>query len=224
MDKKGRKNSKFSGFFLPKAKKGAIELSITGVIVLIIAITVLGLVLMFVRKFFTESQTTLIGTLSEIKDQMIKEMKESGDLLQFRGAREITAKLGIPQVKYLGIKNTVSNKEDVSLPVCYRVEFLCRKAFQGDCINSDNSKNVLVGGVGADSSVKPVKDWFATLLEWDVYTGETGVQPVDVNIKDARPGKYDMLLNVYQGNKDCAATDTEFKVWQRFPFTLEVTG
>lgn len=205
-------------------KKGAIELSITGVIVLIIAITVLGLVLMFVRKFFLGGIDTLTGTLAEIKDQMLKEMQESGELLQFRGAREITAKLGIPQVKYLGIKNTASNKDDITMPVCYRVEFVCRKAFQGDCISSDNSKNVLVGGTGTDASLKPVKDWFSTLSEWDIYTGETGVKPVDVNIKDARPGKYDMLLNVYQGDKDCTASGVEFKIWQRFPFTLEVAG
>ncbi|MBI4918680.1 hypothetical protein HY837_02030 [archaeon] len=212
MDKKGSENSKFSGLSLPKTKKGAIELSITGVIVLIIAITVLGLILNFVREYFIKVEPVIKKSFDELKEDVYKKMKTGKDL-EFSGG-EILRVSGGAQEEALGIRNTLSSEN----PICHRVEFVCKRAFTGE-----GCDNTLVGGRSLDGKLAD-KEWFSTQDDWDIDAKEAQVKPVDVKLEEVRPGKYSMVLNVYRANGDCEKSDfaADAKPWKDHKFTLDV--
>src|ERR1051325_10637347 len=104
---------------MKKNSKGALELSITGIVVLIIAITVLGLAIGFIRKLFVGSQQQLETRLSNVNDQYKQELQSSGELLVFSVPAEVP--VGNPQNALLGVRNTYKNMEGNG-KICYRVE------------------------------------------------------------------------------------------------------
>ncbi|HSU73268.1 MAG TPA: hypothetical protein VLJ21_05470, partial [Candidatus Binatia bacterium] len=98
-------------------KKAALELSINAIVVLILAITILGLGIGFIRGQFGGLTEQFVGVRAEIKDQLITKIKESGDLLVFNRA-ELEASIGKKDTFYIGVKNTESNSEG-GTGVCY---------------------------------------------------------------------------------------------------------
>src|SRR3989344_3134505 len=96
MNKSGRFNN-----------RGALELSITAIVVLIIAITVLSLGVGFIKKQFGAGTELVEGQFSEIKQKLKEQMKESGELLVFSVPEEVTK--GTPQNIQVGVLNTAAN-------------------------------------------------------------------------------------------------------------------
>ncbi len=197
-------------------KKGAIELSITGVIVLIIAITVLGLILNFVREYFIKVQPVIQKSFDELKEDVYKKMKTGKDL-EFSGG-EVLRVSGGAQEEALGIRNTLSSEK----PICHRVEFICLRPLSGSA-SREGCDNNLVGGRSPSNSL-PDNEWFSTQDDWDIDAKEVQVKPVDVKLEEVRPGKYSMVLNVYRGSGNCAEPGfaVDAKPWKDHKFTLDV--
>lgn len=193
-------------------KKAALELSITAIVVLIIAITVLGLAIFFIKNLFGESTTLLGDQLAQIKDQLRKTIEESGEPVVFSRGTELKAKRGEKIDFYIGVRNS-----DQRLPArCYRVSMKCEKAFSsaGACVDGQN--DVVVGGYNLVS-----ENWFPRLLEeFEVEKNDIEVLPVTMQVIGA-PDTYLMKMEVFQAESDCSegnfAADTP---WQSKRFHI----
>lgn len=198
-------------------KKGALELSITAIVVLIIAITVLGLAIFFIKNLFKGGTEIFTSELSKIKDQLRENLKESGELVVMSKGTEIEVKRGSPFEFYIGARNTAPEDR------CFRVAIVCNNPFTtGEtCINNKN--NVLIGGVNdVGDTPSPGESWFPRLLaETVVPKNDIAVSPVTLQIANANPDTYLMTLSVYQGdNADCGLVQTWTPQTKRFHVVL----
>lgn len=190
-------------------KKAALELSINAIVVLILAITILGLGIGFIRSQFGTLGKQFTDVSQEIQSQLIEKIRESGDLLVFNRA-ELQASIGKKDVFYIGIKNTASNPNPEKDSICYRVGVKCISS-----LNPENQctplapTNAVVGGViftqGTEERPNPDYRWFQLFEQADIKNNDVGVFPITVQIAKANPDTYSMELNVYKGSDDCGA-------------------
>jgi hypothetical protein len=200
-------------------KKAALELSINAIVVLILAITILGLGIGFIRSQFGALGKQFTEVSSEIRSQLIEKIKESGDLLVFNRA-ELAAGIGKKDVFYIGIKNTGSNANPDKDSICFRTGIRCIRA-----LNPDNEctplarENAVVGGIlftqGAEERPNPDYKWFELFEQADIRNNDVGVFPINLQIAKAKPDTYAMELVVYKGSDDCAAGGG---IWETRPY------
>ena len=189
-------------------KKAALELSITAIVVLIIAITVLGLGIGFIKKQFGAGTKLVESQLAEIKENLKQQVRTGGELLVFNVPDQITP--GKPEGMVIGIRNTAGAKEGKDR-VCFRVEVRCIKPFTPDSYcDSKNQKNeVAVGGYDAETGepVKGDRSWFKSILgEFNLKSYEGDVFDSEMLVRGLAPDSYSMEINVYKepdGN-DCS--------------------
>ncbi|MEM4240473.1 MAG: hypothetical protein QXM31_02810 [Candidatus Woesearchaeota archaeon] len=203
-------------------KKGALELSITAIVVLIIAITVLGLAIFFIKNLFKGGTEIFTSELAKIKDTLRKNIEESGELVVMSKGAELEVKRGEKFEFHIGTRNTASKTR------CFRIGIVCNKPFgDHDCTPYGNDR--LVGGLDeAGSPPAPDEKWFPRLLgEFEVPGNDIGVFPATLQIASADPDTYLMYLNVYQGLVDCepgidccSATDSWNTQTKRFHIIL----
>jgi len=198
-------------------KKGALELSITAIVVLIIAITVLGLAIFFIKNLFGESTELLTGQLAQIKDQLRANMEESGELVVFSKGTEFKLKRGERFGFHIGVRNTESND------LCFRIAVECSKPFSTDETCADGVQDpLLVGGIDDAGETPTTANWFPQLLsEFTVEGGDIAVSPATLQIAAARPDTYLMQLKVFKGdNEDCLAVNNWLPQTKRFHIML----
>lgn len=188
-------------------KKAALELSINAIVVLILAITILGLGIGFIRGQFGTLGKQFTDVSQEIQSQLIEKIRESGDLLVFNRA-ELQASIGKKDVFYIGIKNTASNPDQAKTSVCYQVGIKCIRALKEDnhCSFDTGQDDIAVGGRIDGAPRDPNNAWFELFDQIDIKNNDVGVFPITVQIAKAKPDTYAMELTVYkeQGNLDCS--------------------
>lgn len=193
-------------------KKAALELSITAIVVLIIAITVLGLGIGFIKKQFGAGTELVQAQFAEIKQQLKEQMTKSGELLVFSFPEQAT--IGKTHPVQIGVLNTAANPRFQDDPrkdsVCYRVEVVCITPFapNAECIIGEGI-NVAVGGYDS-ISLDPVSSrnrWFKRILgQFDLNNYDGDVFDAILLVKGIRPDSYRMEINVYKNptNEDCS--------------------
>ena len=196
---------------LKRNRKAALELSITAIVVLIIAVTVLGLAIGFIKKQFGAGTELFTQEYSNIKQQMEDDMRSSGELLTFSFSGEVD--VGKPQDAYVGIRNTAQNTGPGD-SVCFAIQMKCVQAFnpENSCYNGEN--NIAVGGYDMDgmdfvSRIESDRNWFKTFLgTTDIQDFDATVLPVVWLVRGVQPDIYQMELSVYKSpiNEDCSAT------------------
>ena len=202
-----------------KNKKG-LELPITAIIVLIIAITFLGLAVYFIKTLFSGGTEILSGEMAKIKGELRKNMEESGESFIFSVGDELEVKRGEPSKFYIGVRNTALGAEK-----CYRIAMRCLKPFtpeaQGGKCTLQKPSDALVGGSAFDNS--PLDDnWFPTLLsEFTVPSNEVAVNPVTLQIAGAQPDTYLMEAKVYEGDSNCQGFEESRAISKRFHIVLK---
>ncbi len=193
-------------------KKGALELSITAIVVLIIAITVLGLAIFFIKNLFGES-TELIGSqLQQVKEQLRSNMEDTGELVVFSKGTEFKVKRGEKIDFYIGVRNQGQDT------LCYRVSMRCISPFktEGSC-TVDQVKDVIVGGYDTLG-----QNWFPRLLEtFEVEAGDIAVMPVTMQIVGA-PDTYSAAMDVYEADGNCDQGSFGDSPWQSKRFHVEL--
>jgi len=200
-------------------KKGALELSITAIVVLIIAITVLGLAIFFIKNLFGESTELITSQLAQVKEQLRSNMEDTGELVVFSKGTELRAKRGEKVEFYIGVRN----QNDFT--TCYRVAMRCLKPFstEGSCSTvQPGAQNTVVGGYG----VEPADNWFPVLLqEFDIERNDIQVSPITMRIAGT-PDTYLAAMEIYQAESDCAGSDWgetgETIPWQTKRFHVEL--
>ncbi len=193
-------------------KKGALELSITAIVVLIIAITVLGLAIFFIKNLFKGGTEIFTSELAKIKDQLRKNIEETGEPVVFSKGTELEAKRGEKVDFYIGVRNS-----DQTMPArCYRIAMRCIKPFTPDqgC-TQDGQTDIIVGGYGVET-----QNWFPRLLnEFDVQRNDIEVLPVTMQVIGA-PDTYLMQAEVSQAEADCANANDFGDPWQSKRFHI----
>lgn len=189
-------------------RKAALELSITAIVVLIIAITVLSLGIGFIKKQFGAGTELVTKQLSDIKEQMKEQVRTGGELLVFSVPEAVS--IAKSQNVVIGVRNAGGAKEGKDR-VCFRVEVKCIKPFTPDstCDPKNQRNNVAVGGYDAESGdpVKGDRSWFRSILgEFDLKNYEGDVFDAVMLVRGIKPDSYSMEINVYKDpdDNDCA--------------------
>lgn len=146
-------------------RKASLQLSINAIVVLILAITLLGLGLAFITERFGGTMEKLQEIDQETEQQIIDEMKNSGQLVTLN-QREFEVESGKPIEFYMGIRNTESND------VTYYIQFMCdQKLSTGSCQNvaADFSQaDEFYNNGGGDGQWR----WFKTFKKIPIDSGE----------------------------------------------------
>lgn len=212
-------------------KKAALELSITAIVVLIIAITVLGLGIGFIKKQFGAGTELVQEQLTSIKANLRQEIKTGGELLVFSVPEEVN--IGKPVGIIIGVKNTAANPDGDR--VCYRVEVKCRQPFTPDGQCSEDGNDVAVGGYDFDNQGYVASDfsrrnWFRSILsQFELKNYEGEVYDAVMQVRGIKPDQYEMEVNVYKNINDKACDDADFSDKQQAlyaskSFILNVVG
>ncbi len=188
-------------------KKAALELSITAIVVLIIAITVLGLGIGFIKKQFGAGTELVTKELSGIKEQLKEQVRTGGDLLVFSVPEQVN--IGKPISTFIGVRNTAANPEGDK--VCYRVEVRCIQPFAAGefCDAANQQNNIAVGGYDSEfwEPVTGARNWFKSLLaQFDLKNYEGDVYDAVLLVRGLKPDYYSMEVSIYKepGDRDCA--------------------
>ena len=86
-------------------KKGSLELSINAIVILILAITMLGLGLAFMKGIFGKATAEFSEVTGTVKKQMIDQMKESGKIVDISSPRVEIKAGGDKKQVYVAFKN-----------------------------------------------------------------------------------------------------------------------
>ena len=85
-------------------KKASLNLSINAIVVLILAITMLGLGLTFMRNIFGGAAKEFTKVSGEVEKQMIEQMKETNKVVSLSRPK-IDVKVGEKEQIFIGLKN-----------------------------------------------------------------------------------------------------------------------
>lgn len=181
-------------------KKGALELSITAIVVLIIAITVLGLAIFFIKNLFGGATEIFTGEFSKIKETLKTNLEESGEALAFSIGSELELRKGERKDFYIAVLNSASDH------ACYQVAVFCLRPFSStnEVCNADEG---LVGGKFEGQEATTNK-WFPKLLDtFDIPGGETAVNPITLQIANAPADTYLMEIKVFRAASEQSEGD-----------------
>ena len=88
-------------------KKAALELSINAIVILILAITMLGLGLGFMRNIFGSATEQFTQVTGAVEKQMVEQMKETNKIVDISRPK-LTIKKGDSEQVFIGLKNVKS--------------------------------------------------------------------------------------------------------------------
>jgi hypothetical protein len=180
------------------SKRASLEISIQAIVIVVLAMTLLGLGLTFVKKMFGNIGSVSEGTFAKIQEQLQQDLVNSNDKLVFSQTK-VNMERGGEKLFGWGIKNIGSSRLD------YYAEFTAVKCPQ-DCPTVDELN----------------EQWFtfkynpagqnAGLL----YTVEAASPDfIDVNLnlpKSVPPGLYLLDLSVYDDYDDSKYASTDIFV------------
>jgi len=120
-----------------KNKKGGLQISINAIVILILAITVLGIGLGFIRGMFGKTIGQLTDVSDDIKNDMIDRIRNSDERLALR-EENIEMKKSDEKTIYFGIRNEEDSATD------FLITFECTEMMDdsGDGTASDVYFNV----------------------------------------------------------------------------------
>jgi len=104
-------------------KKGGLEISINAIVILILAITVLGIGLAFIRGMFKNTLGQLGEVSKDIENQMIEKIEEGEDRLTFL-QNDIDIEKNEKKDIYFGVRN------DNDDPKIFDIEFKCESSME----------------------------------------------------------------------------------------------
>jgi|SRR3989338_576290 len=84
-------------------KKGSLELSIQAIVIIVLAMTLLGLGLLFVRSQFQQIQTIGTEVQEQVREQIVSQLRTSGEKVSF--PRSIQLSRNEQKVITLGVQN-----------------------------------------------------------------------------------------------------------------------
>lgn len=193
-------------------KKGAIELSITTIVVLIIALAVLAVAILLINMIREKATGVLEQQFKQLETEALDCIKGSGNVFCSKLiSNEI--KRGEPVAMAVGVRNTAASKSN-SGKVCFRMQVKCLRPFASNefCDAKNQQNDITVGGVDYNKD-EPSVYWFTkanTQGETDLAENEAKTLKAELQVKDVKSGSYEMEVNVYKANNDKDCNDAEF--------------
>ena len=179
-------------------KKADLSLSINAIVVLILAITMLGLGLAFLRGTFSKTTAQFAEVSGTVKEQIVDEIKSKGEKLFVRGTPEIDAKRGETKEVYYGIKNVLEATE----PTVFTIAAACTESIGAGCAVKSTAKPTDCASVT-----------LATLTSRSIASGDFAVLPLQVKVTpDAMADTYSCYMTLTAGTSLYARSDFFIKI------------
>ncbi len=172
-------------------KKGSLELSVTSIVILIMAIVILGLGLGFVKTMFDKTTGQIKDINKDIERQMIADLKESTERILMDNDN-IEIEQGKTREVYLGLRNELDTDYTFTIDGLGKIDTLTNpgKWVADDsvitCFTSFDSKAVLSGDNKKTNSIS-----FTADKKKFINKGEILISKVVINVAGrAPPGTY----------------------------------
>ena len=166
-------------------KKGSLDLSINAIVILILAITMLGLGLAFMRNIFGTATQEFEEVGGTVQKQMIDPMKETDKIVDITNPK-LEMKAGEQKQIFLGFKNEGNNDVDFQIRQI-EVSFLGGAAETTNIYDISNESAVIkslgsgdVCGVRDDSGVSTDVYIEFKSSQTTVRTGDVVVVPINI--------------------------------------------
>lgn len=174
-------------------KRGSLNLSINAIVILILAITMLGLGLTFMREIFggaTEEFTKVSGT---VEKQMIDQMRESNSVIEL-SRPVVDIKIGDQDQLFIGLRNDQQDTLNFEI-----------NSITCNTLGSGGANPMLQCGGGQDVNI-------AWVSPGDIGGGEIRVLPINIKINtQASEGTCYCTIDVDAGG-DPKATELTINV------------
>ena len=168
-------------------KRGSLNLSIEAIVIVVIAFTVLGLGLAFVKNQLGGIGKTSSEVQSKIKDQILEDMRSSGKKLAI--TQEIVLERGKQTIENVGIVNTDVNTHSFGI----YVEGIKMQKPNGDPGTADDLKN-------------DISFFYNTNIEKKLSPTGGDVIPLTISAKSSAAGNYLYKVTVYDDGQ-CTTGD-----------------
>lgn len=168
-------------------KRGSLSLSINAIVVLIMAITMLGIGLAFMRNSMGKTMKQFENVNEDIKSEMIKELQSSSSRLAFKG-EDVKFKAGEKREMYFGLKN------DGSASATYTIDIGCTESMS-------QPEGIAEGACSEDSKGDCTKISASTFDEITVEPNKVVVGKIVINIgATTNADTYSCKLSVNDGD------------------------
>ena len=183
-------------------KKASLEISIQAIVIVVLAMTLLGLGLGFIREMFTDITKTSTKVSAQVRDSIVDQLITGDKKLSFPETK-ITANKGASELLTIGIRNKGND------PLDYKVRF---------CAISEPDGTPLTCS-GLDS-------WFQIATpqsgHWTLAAADIDVRNININVpKDVDSGVYVFTFDVL--NTAVPPTDPNYIYAQKDVF-IDVIG
>lgn len=166
------------------SKRASLELSIRAIVIIVLAMTLLGLGLTFTKNIFSETEKLSAITFEKVSDQMQRDLVNSNEKLVFSQSK-LTAEKGSSTLLGWGIKN------DKNVKMQYWAEFKALKC-PADCPSREELNNIWFTFKYSPQGIDPA-------LLYDLSANEHSIKRVDLSIpRTAQPGLYLIDLSVFE--------------------------
>lgn len=163
-------------------KKGALELSINAIVIVILAMTLLGLGLGFIKNMMGNVLDLSESTFEKMKDKLQQDLITGDELLVF-SQNKFSMERTTSSLEGYGIKNRGDSK------LAYGIKFI-----PIDCPEKIENQSV---------DCLPIDSWFRykkTDRAYEVRAGDMELKRVDIKIpRTARKGDYLIEVEAYSG-------------------------
>jgi hypothetical protein len=178
-------------------KKGSLELSIRAIVIVVLAMTLLGLGLAFVKNIFGSAEELSATSFDKISDQLQRDLVNVDEKLVFSQTK-VSIDKGKSSLLGWGIRN------ENNAPFKYWAEFIPIKC-PGICPSAKELNEEWF-------TFKYNPDGNISSLLYSIETADQSVKRVDLSIpRNAAPGLYLFDLSVYEekGLEDIKYASTE---------------
>ena len=169
-------------------KKGDLSLSIQTIVIVVIAFTVLGLGLTFVKNQIGGIGKTSSEVQAKIKEQILEDLRTSGKKLSL--SQEVKLERGKEVVESIGIVNTGIKTSKFGV----QIEPIKKQ-------NPDGTPGK------AEDMVKEINFFYNDVVEKELSPTQGDVIPVTITAKGTAAGNYLYKVNVLQEETDGACID-----------------
>jgi len=154
-------------------KKASLELSIQAIVIVVIAFTVLGLGLGFVKSQIGGLQKTATEVQSKIKEQILEDLRVSGKKVSVTS--EVNLERGKETLENIGIVNTGLTEKTFGI----RIGFVKKQ-------NPDGS----AGPVGAENNPEEIGFFYSDAVDKRLSPTAGDVIPMKISAKSSAGGNY----------------------------------
>ncbi len=170
-----------------KNKKASLQLSVQSVVIMVLAMTLLGLGIAFIKGMFGDIFGIGRGAFDSIKDELQKKLIGGDEKLVF-SQTQLTLERGKSELLGWGVKN------EYSAPLDYYVQFKPK-----NCPTGTDGSPVCPTGPDGDDDIN--NKWFNFVYgeAYQLGAAENHVKRLQLKVpKGAAPGDYLIRMNVYE--------------------------